>query len=595
MNFTHARHRAPIAAATVFLLAHAATAMQTTFIAEQSLGFAPQDIAITPNGQLAVVRSAGPTGAQSVPTTDQVSLWRVSTGTRLPIANCSSSMGYGAITVGYSSDAIAITNDAAVVIGSSAFPSPSGPQPETRTQIDVLRLSGGPPRCGGSFTISGFTSGMAAGLASDVEITPDGTKAVVNHRNWIHVLDLTQEPAVITPVDLGHAGGPGPCYPGPQSDSVALTNDRAVVVTTRDVAGTPHAWVYILGLTTPISFVAIEEIGGLEESVRPHDVAITPDGTKAIVTCNDRFVLFDLATGARTDSPNNSSLDRTYGSPAVPVDSVELTNERAVLLAHKAATGQTHIEIWDISSSLQLISTFEGEAGYPPHDLAVAEIGGTTYALVHAGHPNPALQPLSGLDIVIKGVESSSPSFFPMPKTVVGSPFARPDLVFCSDSAAILAVEDGTLKPYGFSIGATMPGQQYTKWTASMQGIDMLPATPVKFPVYVQDTNQVYDVIPADLALDLSGSDVHVRNYAPPTDANPAVGRRDFWRGRFTPSASPSFLATVGTLGAEGDTPDLRLFAVDSVVSAGSYTVSISSLGTGVAARGRVHFAKTGP
>ncbi len=595
MNSTHARLRAPIAAATVFVLAHAAAARQTTFIAEQAIGFAPQDVAITPNGQLAVVRSAGPTGAQSIPTTDQITLWRVSTGTRLSIANCVSSMGQGAITVGYSSDAIAITNDAAVVIGSSAFPSPSGPVPETRTQIDVLRLSGGPPRCGGSFTISGFTSGMDAGLVSDVEITPDGTKAVVNHRNWIHVLDITQEPATITPVDLGHVGGPGPCYPGPQSDSVALTDDRAVVVTTRDVTGSPHAWVYILDLSSPISFVAIHEIGGPEESVRPHDVALTPDGTKAIVTCNDRFVLFDLATGARTDSPNTPGLDRTYGSPAVPVDSVELTNERAVLLAHDVANGQTHIEIWDIASSLQFVASFVGDAGYLPHDLAVAEIGGTTYALVHAGHPNPALQVFSGLDIAIKGVESSSPSFFPMPNTVVGSPFARPDLVFSSDSAAILAVEDGTLKPYGFSIGATMPGQQYTKWAASLQGIDMLPAIPVKFPVYVLDTDQVYDVIPADLALDSNSSDVHVRNYAPPTDPNPAMGRRDFWRGRFTPSASPSFLSTVGALGAEGGSPDLRLFAVDSVVSAGSYTVSISSIGTGVAARGRVHFAKTGP
>ncbi len=593
MSSTHAKRGAAGVAGIALLLSHAAAAPQSTFIAEASIGLAPQDVAITPNGQLAVVRSAGSTGAMAVPTTDQITVWRVATGTRMPIANCGSYAGYGAINVGYTSDAIAITNDIAVVIGSSAAGTPSGPMPERKTQIDVLRLSGGPPRCVGSFTINdGLDS--PAGLASDVEITPDGTKAVVNHRNFAHILDLSQELATSMPVSLG--ASPSPCYPGPQSDSVALTNDRAVVVTTRDSTGAPHAWVYILALAPTFSYVAIEEFGGPEESVRPHDVAITPDGTKAVVTFNDRFAVFDLATGARFDSPVNPNLDRTYGSPAVPVDSVELTNERAVLLGHDVVTGSAFIEIWDISSTPVFISSFEGASGYLPHDLAVAEVGGTTYALVHTGLLNPITSLSPGLDIVIQDVESAMPVYTSLvadQSNFIGSPFARPDLAFCSDSAAILAIDDGGPKPFGFTIGGIRP-LSTPIWAASLQGIDMAAATPTNQKLYVFDTGNVYDVIPADLALDANGTDVHVRNYAPPTDPDPSLGRRDLWRARFTPGGSPYF-SGVSALGAAGDSPTLHLLAVDSVVSAGSYTVSISSIGTGIAARGRVHFAKTGP
>ncbi len=102
-----------------------------------------------------------------------------------------------------------------------------------------------------------------AGYANDVAITRDGAWAVVNSDNWIHVVNLANP--------KGHNGLIGfnigkfaytqgedpvqwdwPCSPNQAVDSIALTNDRAVVTTARErrapsnQVGAPTTWVYII-------------------------------------------------------------------------------------------------------------------------------------------------------------------------------------------------------------------------------------------------------------------------------------------------------------------------------------------------------------
>ena len=253
------------------------------------------------------------------------------------------------------SDAVAITNDSVIAIGSGAV----GTTGENTTYVDILALTypGGTPQASirQSHVLGGGSGlGQVAGYAHDVAVTPDGARAVVSHQNWIHVFDMASG-AAIGSINIGAGDSPsgaGPCWPGNSRNSVAVTNTRAVVTAMRFDPEPPptggfeaHTWVYVIDLgTTSDPDVLLEHKLDPSPSTThdqyPHDLAITPDGQLAVVTTDGAIGLYGLAgTPAYLGGYFNSNEKRRWPQLQELWDSVEVSNTHAVVVSNQIAGG----------------------------------------------------------------------------------------------------------------------------------------------------------------------------------------------------------------------------------------------------------------
>ena len=382
--------------------ARAQVEWNNTLVTEYQINAIPLDLEVTPNGKVAVVRSNLP--GSNLYNNQKVTFWRTDTGASItpggtPPASQGNLPWVASTGKPLFSDALAVTNDVAVAISSAAV----GYTAENTTYVDIYRITypGGVPQVDflTSHTLGGGTNfNTLAGTAHDVAITPNGSLAVVNHTNWIHVFDLSTG-GIYRSIHIGGVdsqGNKGPCSPINIRNSVAVTNSRAIVTTGRGVLAQRKGWVYIVDLTTadPVSFPEFQ-LTNSGTNEHPHDVAVSPNGQLAVVTANSLVGVYDLVNQMPVGTPISDGQDRLWNFTPPPGhyapdlwDSVELSDTQAVVIGNQIVydpQSQNNFYYWaarviDISQSsysAHAVVSGVGASYYndPAWDLALSADG----------------------------------------------------------------------------------------------------------------------------------------------------------------------------------------------------------------------------
>jgi hypothetical protein len=545
-----------------------------------SLGTYPLDCGTSNDHRRGGVRFANPSSNATV-----VELWDL-TGTTLPTSSLAAFGGtIGSLTLKSGeqvdlstglfnyrpSDAIELTNDWCVSIGTGG----TGAIDETYIEV-IGDIGSTSPIFVDQFQItpvSGSYDTTRAGFAHDLAITRDAKWAVVNSENWIHLvaLDSTTWTATRTSLNIG-GGSAGPCNPNSAVDSVAVTNERAVVTTWRwnPAFNTYTTWVYIVDLTPTSGPVVVlehdlapprewEPTG--DDHDFPHDVAITPTrdggGRTAVVTTNHATAFYDLTTNSFLDSDFDVEFTRAY---QVQVDSVEVTGKNAVVIADRTTSGTPKywaVKIYDLTSSTIALpiayysDTSTPEGGSRAHDLAID--WDSDRGLVRTSYTNVVLTSLSS--------PPTSPLDLPSPNgsdayryETYASSTGRP--VFSSDSTVLGTEDDGVL--YGVTIGARVGSSGFI---GTVDIINLLASSPsvTQVDILPDTSEENAGCVPLDLAISFDQASVVVRSTDPVTQSAPTGDGPDYEKIPLAGGASTRF-------GGSG-----TVFGLDSLATPGLF------------------------
>ncbi len=436
------------------------------------------------------------------------------------------------------SDRIELTNEWGVSIG-SGFSAFAGATPD-ETYIEAFDVGATTPTYFVQFEQSPTSSNYdttRAGFAHDLAITRDAKWAVVNSENWIHLIALSTGGVATQFPGLNIGGLPaGRCNPDGAVDSVAVTNDRAVVTTARlnTTFNTFTTWVYIVDLTptTGPAIVLEHEIlppadwepQDEDDDERPHDVLITPTrdggGDIAVVTTNHATAFYDIKTPTFLGRDFTKNINRKY---QVQVDSVEATGNAVVTIADVVRDAPTSTTpIWDIrvyqlASLPGPLATYQDTnpqaGGSRAHDLAidwdfnVALIRTSVENVIVSNLPTAVVPPTAPVKLELpSGSGSGTP---PDAYAFKDYEFATNRRVFSSDSVVIGSEQNGSL--YGVTIGARQIG---TAYIGVADIIDLLAATPSVSAVDIlpQAGDEFVGCVPLDLAISFDQTRVVVRS-----------------------------------------------------------------------------------
>ena len=254
---------------------------------------APYDLAITPDGTKAVVRSELALGVYDLSVAPPAILWQ----SRLD--------GDPGVFNEEALDAVEVTNDRILTISKI-----SNPALGTGTQVEVFETSGADHVA------------RIPGSPHDLAITPNGQRGVVRTSVGVFLFDLASLPSSPELFVLSRGSAPSSSiqYFG-GLDSVAVT-DRYAVTLSR-AANHLDMLVYFWDISGPsLVPLAVRTV----PNTRPIDLAITPDESKVVVTGNSNITVFELATGVATFTQ--------YPCPATAYypwcNGVAVSNDRAV-------------------------------------------------------------------------------------------------------------------------------------------------------------------------------------------------------------------------------------------------------------------------
>jgi hypothetical protein len=494
----------------------------------------PQDCAASSDYRRAAVRFADPASNDAV-----VSVFQLN-GSGLPVGSLHT-FGGGTLLSGEQinvfsgsgykpSDRVEVTNEWGVSIGtgisSLGFSS-------DETYIEVFDVD--TPAAGDlvQFVITptlGDYNTDRAGNTHDLAITRDAKWAVVNSQNWIHLLrliDSTTTPPTVTYTGFNiGANVAGPCDPNAAVDSVAVTNERAVVTTSRPseaLFGLPVTWVYIIDLTPvtgpvivlehelapPVDFEPDDE----SDDERPHDVAITPTrdggGTLAVVTTNHATAFYDLVTNSFVKSDFNRDYRRRY---QVQVDSVELTGKTAVTIADLVGGAATKwaVRIYDLTPpTFPIVADYQDplppEGGSRAHDLAID--WDFDKGLVRTSFSNVVITSLTSpppTGQVVSSPNNSDAYAFESFRNGTG------ESVFSSDSVALGIEQNGGL--FGVTIGGTTDAFGIYRGYVDIIDLGVTPPVVNQIAILPDVADTFVGCVPLDLAIAFNQTDVVVRS-----------------------------------------------------------------------------------
>lgn len=544
---------------------------------------------MTPNGRLAIVRGHAP-GNDRI---DGITVVDTSTGNKLPLQGSHPNTGLG----GYRnpSDFVQATNSRAILIGGRDTDTIPG---EDTTYVDVLAfdMATTPPTvtCISHHELGGPS--QPAGRVSDVEITPDETFAIVNSRNWIHVVRLS-DGSIAQGFYLYAAPYAGYCEPGFQADSVATTDTTAVVTTTRlETSGAvtkSRVWVYLIDLSEAQD-PAVQFEHNLSYSdtfdpvdYDPHDLAITPNGQFAVVAASEVVGVYDLTS--KTFLARYKTLDQGIRLFSETVDSVVVTNSRAVVVGKDRAGAQPpYSHLWTLytfalppdpasypaMSPLYSFSSRTLGNGYsldPPHDLAIDSSG--TKAVIRTFNHAVVLTDLNA-------VPPSAPTLtlFDLGAATPQRVGGQSQWAFASDSVQI-APDFWVEVPIGGGSGhrhyAMVTGYNTTTRDAYVDVIDLASSPPSAAHTFTIDdpTPEDLRILPADIELGIA-RDFWVRFDAP---GEPTAG---LGTGLDVGHFGLDPLAEIAFFGGKG-----KVWAVDSMVRRRAVAGSVAEdvqFGTGL-------------
>ena len=338
------------------------TNLATPLLSSTLAGFHPRDVVITPDGTLACVRG----GSTSGPNFGGHYFFDLSNGNPVGFHPGEPTQYGSGGNFSFDVDSVAATNAHAVM---TSFINHGFATPETRVTIYELH-----PPAGGGITVAFETSitpgtGDQLGAPYDVAITPDGTKAFVRSELEVGAYDLSVSPPAVLWLRRP-AGNPGRFYEE-ALDAIEVTNDRVLTIS---VISNPT-----LGTGTQVD---VFEMDGTNHRSRiagsPHDLAITPDGTRGFVRTNVGVTMYDLVQlPAGPDLPVLSARSAPASSIQyfAGLDSVSVTDRFAVTLSRRVSPVEIHVHFWDISGpSLVEIATRAIPHQYPI-DVAITPDG----------------------------------------------------------------------------------------------------------------------------------------------------------------------------------------------------------------------------
>ena len=302
---------------------------------DELIGTDPRDVVITPDGSKAVVRGGdGATGGTYV--------YDLASATE--IASHAGDIGlYGGI-YDYSVDTVVASNRHAV---SLSYVGPAS-APTTRVAIwDLQPAMGGAP----VVVFETVPGTDLDGAPHDLVISPDGLHAAVRSVHEVARLDLA----------IGLEGiqwakrlwqDPGP-FGGSALDSIEMSNDSIISISRVNSAA------------ADMQVDLFDAAGNQSYSLRtgdPHDVVITPDGTRAVVRTNLNIQLWSLVGLPATDGTFLVPLDqKVFAGPFTGLggglDSIELTNSRLVAMSTQSLT-QTKVRLYDITNGFDKLLNF---------------------------------------------------------------------------------------------------------------------------------------------------------------------------------------------------------------------------------------------
>ncbi len=577
-----------------------------------SLGTFPVDCAASHNNNRGAIRYANPVSDATV-----ISVWNLNSTVFPPaplgvLGGPGIKSGFGTILSssplgGYQpSDRIRLSNTVGVSIGSGESSPGSGLD---ETYIEVFNLTAPialsfPQYVESTPVTDPLWQYTRAGRAHDVELTRDSQWAVVNSDNWIHVVHIpsnTVHPFNIGLLDYSNPAAPVPwqtsptagreCTPNWSVDSVAVTNERAVVTTARasNIVNGFTTWVYVIDLSDPngaglptmaLQHEILPDVGTqfpTEFGDWPHDIAITPvtdvesgNDPLAVVTTRHSVACYNLASNVFLNSIYDKAEQREY---QWQVDSVEMTLKVAITIGDRILDlgGGLSSLIWQVKffelntvtgiNQFQLYSGIDSEDDDRAHDLgiSVSDLKGlvrtsfNNVVLTDLTNPPPqpqALPPIPSL--------SDAHAYHAYASTTGYA-------VFSSDSVAIGTLQDdnGVQRLMAVSIGAEASAGV---WSGVADIIDLNAATPSilgAVPIASNGTDS-QGCVPTDLAVSViqSGTppttEVVVRSTDPLVEAFNAPGP-DLVRIQILPTAS---IGTLHRYGGSGSTLGLDSLAV---------------------------------
>ncbi|MFT4542493.1 MAG: hypothetical protein ACI835_004961 [Planctomycetota bacterium] len=316
------------------------TNIGSALLLSSEIGLQPRDLEITPDGTMAAVRGgSGLNGG--------IYVYDLNTGTEIAHAN-GEPRPWSVGTAEFDVDSVGATNDHAAFVSEVTAS-------HTRVTIMDLHPAGGlPPAV--VFETNSFND--LWGQPHDIAITPDGLHAVVRAELSIGLYRL--DGANTHQVWAKRLwGNPGPMG-GASMDSVEVSNDRIVTIS-RWSNGGVGAQVDVFDMAGNQWFQQIEG--------DPHDLAITPNGERSLVRTHTHVFMYDLVNlpgGVDLTYMSRQSLLSTHTSFGAGLDSVIVTNEKAVTVARSNETAK--IRFWDISGS-ELVQTGNAPMPERPTDL----------------------------------------------------------------------------------------------------------------------------------------------------------------------------------------------------------------------------------
>jgi hypothetical protein len=444
------------------------------------------------------------------------------------------------------SDRIELTNSIGMSIGSGD----SGvgwAVPNDEAYVEFFNMAGSTPAFVTQYVLTSTSQPPTYdydhyGLANDLAISRDGDWAVVNSDNWIDVFFLGQFPSLITHYSFNIGGFDyatstawnRSCSPNLAVDSVALTNERAVVTTARmsSTFGTFTTWVYIVDLTGSTPAISLQQEivppgtwdPDGDDYDRPHDIAITParlQDRMAIVTTTHGVAAFDLTNDVLLSTYFDQHDWRHYQQQ---VDSVELTDEDALVIADNDSSVPTRWHVLDfrivLGTGLVPGPEWRGSGASRAHDLAIDL--GFDKAIVRATNENVCIQGLTttpGATILTSPSSSDAYAYEQFRQQTQYN-------IFSSDAAVIAPETTDPITNQTFMFAATIGAYQDPTsglWTGAVDLIDLntAPLSVIQVPIA---PNAAPGCVPVDLAISANHAELVVRSADPNVEVSPATG-----------------------------------------------------------------------